>query len=112
MRAVHLARAQDDALVVEATALLRDVVTTRPADELLDPSRSRAAFADAMWKLCSIGRSRRLPIEQILVALKQGWAAMPEVRSGLGEGQSEVLSAAVSECIEQYFAESEHRRRE
>jgi hypothetical protein len=112
MRAVHLARAQDDALVAQAATLLRDVVTTHPAAELLDSRSSRAAFKDAMSQLCSIGRNRQLPIEQILVALKQGWAAVPDVRSGFGEVHSEVLSAAVSECIEQYFAESERRRRE
>jgi hypothetical protein len=65
-----------------------------------------------MTQLCSIGKSRHLPIEQILVALKQAWAAIPEVRAQFGERNAEVLSMVVSVCIERYFADSERRRRE
>jgi hypothetical protein len=112
MRAVHLARAQDDALVAQVGALLRELLASHSVAELLDRRTGPAAISGAMTQLCSIGRSRHLPIEQILVALKQAWATLPEVRAQFGERHAEVLSMVVSACIEQYFVDSERRRRE
>jgi hypothetical protein len=105
-----LAALVDAGLVEDAYALLLDVVNLHPVAVMVDKDSRNGAFAAPMAALCARARLRKLPIERLLVAVKMAWAILPVHRTRLGNVANDVLSSAISVCIEQYFAESERLR--
>jgi hypothetical protein len=59
----------------------------------------------ALRAVCDDARRRGLRAEQVIVSLKEAWAAIPEV-SVLppGSRRQEVLSCLVTLCIDEYYA--------
>ena len=105
-----LAGLVDAALVEEAYALLLDVVNLHPVAVMVDKESRNDAFAAPMAALCARARLQEVPIERLLIAVKMAWAIVPVHRTRLGDVANDVLSSAISVCIEQYFAESERLR--
>jgi hypothetical protein len=101
----------DDAVVRKAHDLLLEVVSRSPVLVMIDRDSRGQVFAAPMATLCAEARLRQLPIERLIIAIKQAWATLPELRTQLGDDAAEVLSSAISVCIEQYFSRSEQLRR-
>lgn len=95
--------ARDGALVAEIGELLRASVRSLPSSTLASPSLRAQALVAPMGRLCATARRKELPIEMLIVALKQSWATLPEVRAYIGDGHSEVLTTAITVCIEEYY---------
>jgi hypothetical protein len=85
-------------------------VTSLPPAASLTREASQALFALPMTALHADTRSRDVPIEKMIIAIKLAWSSIPESRLRLGDGASEVLAGAVTACIEAYFAPQERRR--
>ena len=100
----------DEALVRRAHDLLEDVVNRSPVAEMMNKCSRAEVFGPSMATLCVDARARQLPIERVIVAVKVAWSRLPERRIQLGDVSTDVLSSAISVCIEQYFADSERRR--
>ena len=100
----------DVALVEEAYVLLLDAVSRHPVVLLADREARRQAFATPMARMSARARLRGLPIERLLIAVKMAWTFLPEHRTRSDDDAKDVLSSAISVCIEQYFAESERER--
>ena len=100
----------DDALVREARRLLIDVVTCCPVSAMLDRDARSIAFVAPMAKLCVDARLLKLPIERLIITIKQAWASLGDARLQLGEAAPDILASAISVCIEQYFADSAPER--
>ena len=93
----------DDALVADARRLLTSALAALPPLSRLGRHGARVAFAGPMAALC-VSRAPAVPVEKLIIAIKLAWASMIEARATLGDAAPEVLSAAVSACIESYFA--------
>lgn len=100
----------DDALVADARRLLTSAMAGLPPTAHFGRRAAQAAFAVPMTALC-VGRAPgTVPVEKLIIAIKLAWASMVEARLSLGDAAPEVLSAAVTACIESYFA-AERRER-
>ncbi len=72
-------------------------------NERVEDTRLRRAAAAA----CEDARAAGLRVEQMLVAIKEDWAAHPEVcRLPHGRARSEVTSRFITLCIRQYYADN------
>lgn len=66
-----------------------------------DAERAR----DAVRDLCDDAHRRHLQPEQLLIAIKDAWRAMPEAREGVRHGEaSRSLDRFISLCIAEYYA--------
>lgn len=97
-------------LSAETRRLLHDTMTAYPLAQLLDRRAARVIFSDPMQALCLSAKREKLLIEHLIIAIKEVWASMIEERGRLGDANSEVLSVAISVCIEEYFADVERVR--
>ncbi len=98
----------DDALVAEVRAMLVGAVRTLAFAPSVKASQRH--FSGPMAALCESVRSRGVPIEKLIVAIKLAWASIPDVRLRYGESATDALTGAVSACIEAYFSgERPHR---
>lgn len=60
---------------------------------------------DALRVVCDDARRRDLRAEQVIVALKETWAVMPEVGAlPPGSVRTELLAYFVTLCIDEYYA--------
>jgi hypothetical protein len=100
----------DETLVQRAHEVLADVVGRYPVSAMVDKETRSDVFGVPMAKLCAEARLRHLPVERLIVAIKRAWTKLPERRIQFGDLATDVLSSAVSVCIEQYFADSERPR--
>jgi hypothetical protein len=100
----------DEALVRQAHELLEATVNRYPVALMMDKRLRNSVFGPPMATLCADARSRHLPIERVIVAIKLAWSGLPERRLQLDDVSTDVLSSVISVCIEQYFADSERRR--
>jgi hypothetical protein len=107
---VDLPRQIDDDLVREAARLLLEAVSNFPTSAMTERDSRDAVFAAPMAKLCVDARLQRLPVERLIVAVKQAWALLGDTRARLGDAAPDVLASAISVCIEQYFPSTEHER--
>lgn len=109
-RVVDGQRPIDAALVDEVSDLLRRAIKAVPASAFASRRANSLALVAPMAQLCTIARRNQLSIERLIIAIKQSWTAMPDLRAHLGDAQGEVLAAAITVCIEEYFAVSERQQ--
>lgn len=65
------------------------------------PPDVRAAIGD----LCAHAHTERIPVERVIVTLKQEWAALPEMsRLPRGGDHDAVLSVVISQCILAFYS--------
>lgn len=77
------------------TALSRSLASGSHGDELRDLLRRLALQA----------RERGLQAEQLLLALKEVWYALPEMSGRPGtELQTQLLQQLIARCIQEYYA--------
>ncbi len=76
-------------------------------NERVEDARLRRAAAAA----CEDARTAGLRVEQMLVAIKEDWAAHPEVcRLPHGRTRSDVTNRFITLCIRQYYADTAPHR--
>lgn len=99
----------DDALIVAGRRVLLDSVGD--AVRRAGPVRrvSRTPFAVPMATFCDQGRRAGVPVEKLIIALKLAWSSLSELRLAFGESAPDVIGAAVTACIDAYFASAETR---
>lgn len=85
----------------EATvAAVRDALRRYLAD-----STEPHALQQALQRLSADAREKHVQAEQLLVQLKETWAALPEVRSMTDTAeQIRVLQRVVTMCIREYYS--------
>ena len=71
---------------------------------LSDPS-DPAALQDALRRMSTDARDKRMHAEHLLVQLKETWNTLPEVRAMTDAAeQVRVLQRVVTMCIKEYYA--------
>lgn len=93
----------DDALIAAVRRVLHDAIGALPLPSNTHPYAHRELFASGVRTLCLDSRRAGVPVEKLIVALKQAWAATPELRIRFGETSSDALTTLVTDCIETYF---------
>jgi hypothetical protein len=72
--------------------------------------RAGADVRDALRALCEDARVHRVRVEQLVIAIKQGWSSLlsesPRMRSA---GPDALLNRVITLCIDEYYATSETR---
>jgi hypothetical protein len=94
-----------DAFSAAALAALRCGLRAQLAGA---PASDAGDLRRAIRLLCADAHRRGLRAEQLIVLLKQAWAALPEVQ-GLPQGRqgNEALAGIVSLCIDEFYAARE-----
>ena len=100
----------DEALVMESRRVLLEVLLSLPPAAMLTREASQSRFAAPMLALRVHPQARDVPIEKLIIAIKLAWNSLAETRLRFGDGAPEVLSGAVSACIQAYFAPEVRRR--
>lgn len=100
----------DDVLVAEARSALLTVLDDLPVATAFDQEAIHARFSGTMASVCVSARSRGVPIEKLIIAVKHAWATLGEPRVRYGEAAPDVIGGAVSACIECYFSADASRR--
>ena len=99
----------DDALVVAGRRVLLDALSDAVRRGSQIRRMSRTPFAHAMVSFCDEARQAGVPVEKLIIALKLAWSSLPELRLTFGESAPDVIGAAVTACIDAYFASAETR---
>jgi hypothetical protein len=97
------ARPPHAAIVAEARHVLRVAVEIFHAAGA-NGSGCREALAEPLAGLCRTAKGRKASPEQLIIAIKEARAALPDLRRSLGENEENVLALVITVCIEQYFA--------
>lgn len=93
-------------LSAAADELLRYALRTKARTRVADESMHRLVY-----RMCAAAHAMQLHIEELLIALKARWHALPEVRRAPGYGMDLVLARVVTMCINEFY-EMEERRNE
>lgn len=92
-------------LLVEVRSAIRSAV----AMQLSAGRRSETGGAQlraAVHGVCVDARKRGIPVERLLIAVKQACASTPEIQSRSSDPQAvEVVNRVVSVCIQEYYAD-------
>jgi hypothetical protein len=64
---------------------------------------------DAILRLCVLAHAEHMTIERLIVALKEKWAALPEVRRLPRGGENDaVLACVITQCILDFYSPGQH----
>lgn len=99
------ARPPHSTIVDEARHVLRLAVETFHA-AWADDTRYRESLAESLAHLCRTAKQLQASPEQLIIAIKEARAALPDIRRPLGEDEEDVFGLVITVCIEQYFADS------
>lgn len=94
-------------------AALRELLVRMVRDEPSADSEGRARAGDdvrhALRSLCEDARAHEVRVEQLVIAIKQGWSSLhsdnPRTRSA---GPDELLNHVITLCIDEYYVNAKH----
>ena len=94
-------------------AALRELFVRMVRDEPGADSEGRPRAGDevrrALRTLCEDARANEIRVEQLVIAIKQGWSSLhsdhPRTRSA---GPDEMLNHVITLCIDEYYANAGH----
>jgi hypothetical protein len=91
----------DPEILAEARRVLREALATiaRGSDRAVCHAALRAPLA----RLCEETKRRELRAEQLIIAVKDAWATLPDARWWRRDADDELLSIIITVCIEQFF---------
>jgi hypothetical protein len=73
--------------------------------------RAEGEVRSALRDLCLDARTNRVRVEQLVIAIKQGWSSLhsehPRTRAS---GPDEMLNQVITLCIDEYYAAEEKTR--
>lgn len=102
------ARPPHPTLIAEVRQVLGELLRTARA-ACADGAGYREAFVAPLADLCETAKQGGVSAEQLIIAIKQARATLPDIRRWLGDDEEDVLATVVTVCIEQYFADRARR---
>jgi hypothetical protein len=99
MMMAHDSTSGDPALNPESVAALETALRDFIADDT-----AAAPLEAALRRIASEARERKMPAEQLLIALKDLWYALPIVERARTDEQQQLLQRIVTMCIRAYYA--------
>jgi hypothetical protein len=95
-------------------AALRELLLRMLRDEPQPNAEGTAHAGDevrgALRELCDDARRNHVRVEQLVIAIKQGWTSLhsdhPRARSA---GPDELLNQVITLCIDEYYAPAERK---
>jgi hypothetical protein len=85
--------------------LLVHMVRDEPGADSEGRARAGTEVRRALRALCADARSHRIRVEQLVIAIKQGWSSLhsdhPRTRSA---GPDELLNHVITLCIDEYYS--------
>jgi len=94
-------------------AALRELLVHMVRDEPNADSEGRARAGDevrhALRALCEDARAHGVRVEQIVIAIKQGWSSLHSERPRpRAAGPDELLNHVITLCIDEYYEGAKH----
>jgi hypothetical protein len=90
--------------------LLLRMLRDEPPSSTEGSPRASDETRDALRNLCIDARRNRVRVEQLVIAIKQGWTSLhterPRVRSAGPDG---LLNQVITLCIDEYYARAEQQ---
>ena len=93
-------------------AALRELLLRMTREEPQTGGASHASdeLRGALRELCDDARRNEVRVEQIVIAIKQGWTTLhsenPRARSA---GPDELLNQVITLCIDEYYAQADRK---
>lgn len=90
--------------------LLLRMLRDEPPTNAEGKPRTGDETRDAMRELCDDARRNQVRVEQLVIAIKQGWTSLhterPRARSA---GPDALLNQVITLCIDEYYARAERK---
>jgi hypothetical protein len=90
--------------------LLLRMLRDEPPPNTEGSARAGDGIRDALHELCVDAHRNGVRVEQLVIAIKQGWASLhsehPRVRSAGPDG---LLNQVITLCIDEYYARVEQK---
>jgi hypothetical protein len=90
--------------------LLLRMLHDEPPSNAEGTPRTSDELRDAMRELCDDARRNQVRVEQLVIAIKQGWTSLhterPRARSAGPDG---LLNQVITQCIDEYYARVERK---
>lgn len=84
------------------------MVRDEPQTAAVGSSRADDDVRGALRELCDDAHGNHVRVEQLVIAIKQGWSSLhserPRARSA---GPDELLNQVITLCIDEYYARAE-----
>jgi hypothetical protein len=88
--------------------LLLHMMRDEPESDAEGMAHAGENVRDALRNLCEDARHTHVRVEQLVIAIKQGWSSLhserPRARSA---GPDELLNQVITLCIDEYYARTE-----
>ena len=92
----------------EATALVLE--RSRAVEHSTTRAMLPVELREAIVLLCTQAHAERMTIERVIVELKEGWSALPEVRRlPRGTAHEALLAGIITQCILDFYSDSNLR---
>lgn len=90
--------------------LLVRMMNEEPSGGAEESIRAGVGVRGALRELCDDARAHRVRVEQIVIAIKQGWSSLhsdhPRARA---DGPDALLNQVITLCIDEYYSSHERR---
>jgi hypothetical protein len=92
-------------------AALRELLLRMMRDEPTNAEgspRAGGSIRDALRELCDDARRNQVRVEQLVIAIKQGWLSLhTEHPRGRSAGPDGLLNQVITLCIDEYYARAD-----
>ena len=110
MGASLIPRTIPDSTIAALRELLLRMLRDEPPPNTEESPRTSDGIRDALRELCDDARRNQVRVEQLVIAIKQGWKSLhseqPRVRSA---GPDVLLNHVITLCIDEYYARAEQK---
>lgn len=100
-----------ESTIAALRSLLVQMVRDEPESGSEHGTRTSDEVRDALRGLCGNARDNEVRVEQLVIAIKQGWSTLhnehPRTRAA---GPDTLLNRVITLCIDEYYAEREMPR--
>jgi len=99
-----------DSTIAALRELLLRMLRDEPPPNAEESPHTGDGIRDALRDLCDDARRNQVRVEQLVIAIKQGWKSLhserPRVRSA---GPDALLNHVITLCIDEYYARAEQK---
>ena len=97
-----------DSTITALRELLLRMLRDEPPRNAEGPARAGDDIRDALRTLCEDAHRSHVRVEQLVIAIKQGWSSLhSENPRGRSAGPDGLLNQVITLCIDEYYARAD-----
>jgi hypothetical protein len=107
MGASLIPRTIPDSTIAALRELLLRMLRDEPPPNTEESPRTGDGIRDALRELCDDARRNQVRVEQLVIAIKQGWTSLHQERSRPRvSGPDDLLNHVITLCIDEYYLDA------